>query len=888
MPENQEIKCKKCHRRLLPSQNRGSFTSYLLADLSCNCGQRKEAETSGGRDSQGKFCKRCQKVISNVQRVGSVTAFFFRDMRCHCEVPLIVTAADAKNSKQPILATRFHGRNLTDIRRKMRHATIMYTRDNRPAGDAAAFMELSPGQLIGGSYELMALSGEGGMGSVYRARHKVLGRECAIKFLAPSMVSEETWQLFQKEAKIISALNHNTICHIYDLGIHLTAGDPGALPYYAMDYIQGETLDQAITEQGPLSLGAGLELFIKVCEGLSYAHRRGVIHKDIKPANIMLTGAGTTAGQAVEVKILDFGISDLNDKPAMRANIGIGTGTGSSVRKPAKRSVDATQNNKNNKNDDGEMAADVIGSSVYMSPEQWRGRHQQPIDQRSDIYNLGATMYETLTGHPPFDGKTDEDMRRAHLELPPPLMRERTGMYFPLEIEAIVQKCLAKSPEARYQTASELMIDLERLQAEKAPQFAIAEIEALRAKEEEEGKGSKNNILTSPVTILLSILCLSILLAGVVLLPGVLNKPKEFARTAVDELDAAQNAMPRPALMPKAFDGTKAPGEKIASNLGYQVHVKPDGFFVKESKSAASGKQIVEYKFDEKTSIGQCQRYNERGQLDTSTCFNRLTFTAGLPLYFAPDPNLSNLHEVCLGFRNQDLNGLILSNRMITVDENSEIYDELEKISQDRSYIERIVLTSEYVNPKLTAILPLFSGLQALKISNWSDIPRDNAGKPALRLEKIPTVTHLQVERFQGKLKNLFSDPAARYAISDLMMINTPMTGEDMQTLLAFPNLKTLQIYKCSPKASSIEPLYKSNVAILKIFERKDPSSFLSAEKLAKMPQLRQVTFEIPANALDNVSKFRQTMRQLNPNIAVRISNIIGNVSEEDASSFPR
>lgn len=798
-------------------------------------------------------------------------------MRCHCAVPLVVTAADGKNSKQPILATRFQGRNLTELRRKMRHATIMYTRDNRPAGDAAAFMELTPGQLIGGSYELLALSGEGGMGSVYRARHRILGRECAIKFLAPSMVSEETWQLFQKEAKIISALNHNTICHIYDLGIHLTAGDPGALPYYAMDYIQGETLDQAITEQGPLSLGAGLELFVKVCEGLSYAHRRGVIHKDIKPANIMLTGAGTGANQ-IEVKILDFGISDLNDRPPLRGVSALGSG--SSVRRPARKSA---ANKNNEETDEEELDHDIIGSSVYMSPEQWRGRRLQAIDQRSDIYNLGCTIYETLTGYPPFEGKTDEDMRHAHLELPPPLMRERTGMYFPLEIEAIVQKCLAKSAEARYQTASELMIDLERLQAEKPPQFAVAEIESLRDQEEEAAGSVRGSLLNSPISILLVVLGLVLISAAAVLLPGLLNKPKEFAHTASTQMDVSQNAIPRPALMPKAFDGTKKPGEKLASNLGFAVHVKPDGFFVKEAKSQTTNKTIAVYKFDERTSIGQCQSYNERGQMDTNVCFGRVTFIAGLPLYFSPDANLTNLHEVCLGFRNQDLNGLILSNRMITVDENTQIYDELEKIGRDRSYIERLVLTSEYVNPKLTNILPLFSGLRALKIANWSDIPRDKAGKPSLRLEKIPTVTHLQIEKYQGKLKHLLSDEPGRYALSDITLISTALTAEDFQAVLALTNLKTLHFQKCNFAAAAVEPLYKSKIAILLFKDRRDPASYLSAEKLAKMPRLRQVTFEVQADTLDKAHRFRQELRKLNGNIAVRISNIIDNENSDDA-----
>lgn len=373
-----------------------------------------------------------------------MTAFFFKDMRCQCKSPLVDGAGrsgdglnkGAKGLPAGSLATRYGGGELLQKRTAAR--TAMRT---RRAGAVEAAVLLAPGAVIGGCYKLVELAGQGGMGSVYRARHTVLGRQCAVKFLAPSMVSEQSWRMFQNEAKIISALQHHTICQVYDLGLH-----EGSLPYYAMDFIHGETLAETIDRQGPLSVGAALELFVKVCEGLSYAHRRGVVHKDLKPANIMLTVDG---GDEIEVKILDFGISDLGEAWQSRREH-------SRVKAGAER-LSAPD------------LSEVIGSAAYMSPEQFRGRD---IDRRSDIYNLGCALFETLSGVPPFTGDGFEELEAAHRKAEPPSLQSVTGIRFPSGVEAILSKCLEKSPERRYQSVNELSIDMERVLAVKPLQFA--------------------------------------------------------------------------------------------------------------------------------------------------------------------------------------------------------------------------------------------------------------------------------------------------------------------------------------------------------------------------------------------------------------------------------
>lgn len=435
--------CPQCGKVITPADRLGSLTSFLLSDLNCSCRAERLGSSRGSGNAgdghgqqQDKLCARCHKVIPDVKRVGSLTSFFFKDVRCQCPEPLLSTGkvAQAGQSAGSRLQTRYSDRGLTQLRQKQKK-TFYANTQAALAADAAAFVDIAPGLVIGGTYELLSLAGQGGMGSVYRARHISLGRQCAVKFVAPSMVSRQTWELLQKEAKIISSLTHPTICQIYDLGVHA-----GRLPFYAMDFIEGFTLDEFLTQYGPLSVGACAELYIKVCEGLSYAHRRGVVHKDLKPANIMIE---RLPSDEIQVRILDFGISELNG-PASNA-----------------------QTNKR---------GEAIGTAAYMSPEQSSG---QAVDKRSDIYSLGCSIFETLTGSCVFDvaaqgdvQATFEQFARQHREAVPPTLMSRTGVVFSPQIEAIVAFCLEKDADKRYQNAGELSIDLQRMLEGKPLQFA--------------------------------------------------------------------------------------------------------------------------------------------------------------------------------------------------------------------------------------------------------------------------------------------------------------------------------------------------------------------------------------------------------------------------------
>jgi serine/threonine protein kinase len=446
------VQCSKCGREKDESSGEGSLKSFLLEELTCTC--QKEPN----KKKENKLCPRCHKIIPDFKREGSLTDFLFKDLRCKC--------SDNERSFHKSMATKFVNRSGTAKRQKSK-ATILARTKFKLAAEAAAFVNLAPGQVIGGTYELLSLAGQGGMGSVYKARHLSLDRESAVKFLSPSLVSKETWRLFQKEARLISTLSHPTICQIYDLGIHA-----GCLPYYAMDFVRGYTLDELITRRGPLSVGATIELFLKVLDGLSYAHRHNIVHKDIKPANIMIE---RRKGSAAQVRILDFGIAELADQSA---------------------------------NLKGDENIEIIGSAAYMSTEHLEGN---VVEKTSDIYSVGCSIFETLTGTVPYEADSFDDLLKLQKTKDAPLLSERTGISFPLELEAVVKKCLHHSKDRRYQTAGELAIDLQRIIDQKELQFARAELKTLSKESKSEKTFPKKQILIALSVTLLLVSCLGAL-----------------------------------------------------------------------------------------------------------------------------------------------------------------------------------------------------------------------------------------------------------------------------------------------------------------------------------------------------------------------------------------
>jgi Tol biopolymer transport system component len=280
-------------------------------------------------------------------------------------------------------------------------------------------MTLAAGSRLG-PYEIVAPLGAGGMGEVYRARDTRLDRTVAIKVLPTHLSSSpESRQRFEREAKTISQLSHPHICALHDVGRE------GDTEYLVMEYLEGETLADRLLK-GPLPLEQTLRYGIQIADALDKAHRQGIVHRDLKPGNVMLTKSG--------VKLLDFGLAKAFDRE----------GPVESLTSAATAAKDLTAEGA------------ILGTLSYMAPEQLEGKK---VDSRTDIFALGATLYEIATGKKAFSGATQASLISSILRDEPPPITQVQPMS-PPALDRVVQTCFAKDPEDRWQSAGDVAKEL--------------------------------------------------------------------------------------------------------------------------------------------------------------------------------------------------------------------------------------------------------------------------------------------------------------------------------------------------------------------------------------------------------------------------------------------
>ncbi|MFN8656182.1 MAG: serine/threonine-protein kinase [Candidatus Obscuribacterales bacterium] len=285
----------------------------------------------------------------------------------------------------------------------------MHTSDS--SSKEPAPLRLTVGTVLDGRYEILEYLGCGGMGSVYRARHLELNRDAAIKTMHPRyMADASAARRFQREARIISSLRHKNVLTIYSFG-----GYSGFI-YLAMEFVEGVSLGRIVSESGRLAPEQCLPLLLQICEGMAYAHRQNVLHRDLKPDNVMVLGSASI--ETSVAKIVDFGLSRLLDGTDEQ----LLTRTG-----------------------------EVVGDPRYMSPEQCRG---ESLDGRADIYSFGCLMYEVLTGRWPFEANDPVAILNMHVSKEPDKFAEQLKL--PNSLEAITFTAMAKDRRDRYVSFDEL------------------------------------------------------------------------------------------------------------------------------------------------------------------------------------------------------------------------------------------------------------------------------------------------------------------------------------------------------------------------------------------------------------------------------------------------
>lgn len=275
------------------------------------------------------------------------------------------------------------------------------------------------GTLFAQRYEVLAKIGEGGMGTVYKVRDTELNMLCALKFLSSDLVGDkESRDRFLREGKAMSRIAHKNVARIFRLGIE-------GVPYLVMDYLEGDSLREILRKEEKLSTEFSLEIIMQACEGMAAAHESNILHRDLKPDNIMIVS--NDHGATRIAKVLDFGLARFKVSELAKSQHLTQTGA-------------------------------LLGSIHYMSPEQCSG---QRVDERSDIYALGCVLFECLTGHAPYAADSPIGLLHKHRydEIPTVFPADQSDARS-LAIGAVVKHALAKAPEQRYQTMLEFRDDL--------------------------------------------------------------------------------------------------------------------------------------------------------------------------------------------------------------------------------------------------------------------------------------------------------------------------------------------------------------------------------------------------------------------------------------------
>lgn len=655
--------------------------------------------------------------------------------------------------------------------------------------------KFNPGDIVGDNYQILKLIGSGGMGYVYSVHHRILQKDYAMKTLSSDQVSETAWRRLQVEAQAIAKMNHPNIVAIHNLGLH-----QGKVPYYVMDLLHGTSLAERLKARGPLELKTACQIFIEICNGLGLAHRKGIVHRDIKPGNIFVLDQIDASG--ARIKIVDFGIAKL-------------TGAG--------------ELNKQNLTTAGE----IFGSPYYMSPEQCEGK---PIDTRSDIYSLGCTLFEALTGVPPFKGSNHLGTMLMHQTDEPPTLRQTDqSKTFPAAIENLVATMLAKNPDDRYQTLEQVAYDLQEIQhgREVASPYVTRVIrpDDFDDDDDDSEEQQANDRRAKGVKIAAGCAALIILFTIVVSAGGSNfyglvknNATEDGASPPVAEKIDAQNVKDAHTSLdlsaPSASDVGKVKGADYDKTTG-----RPTEEYVTRCMESApkygkllNGGKTIQFDFPRDQSIGNI---SIRGDSHSMTAAQgTVTFPTHKSLNYYPNDYALAHPEIFASFRPDEIEGLSTPSRM----------EQLPQVALAMPFIarltglERIDLKMSKADDSDVVYLDKLPRLESLNL-NMTAV----SGKAISRLRRLKQLRVLYFS-YNKEIHDLLTALAGSKALTNIYLESPekPLSDADIKLIATCPNLMHIDM-----QASNISKNALKELKVLKKLEFVDVTGCGITEKEA-------------------------------------------------------
>jgi len=603
--------------------------------------------------------------------------------------------------------------------------------------------------IVDGKYEVLGVLGKGGMGVVYHARHLLLKKEVALKTFTSDNLTDEDRMRFEREAKAIAKLNHKNIVQVFDYGV-LEDG----VPYYTMEYLNGFPLNAWLKSHGPLKIDQALDIFHQLCNALDLAHSKGIVHRDLKPANIIMQTKENNPQLIDSVKLVDFGLASL--------------------------SLHSYETQKLTSH------GTVFGSPLYMSPEQSKGKDVTPS---SDVYSLGCTFFEALTGNTPFTGNSALDVVLQHQRTKPPPLEKASGKeHFSQSLERLLASMLAKSPDLRQSSMDQVAKAIERIQEERR---TITQIEtSARAKSDKQQSGSLADDAAFDQekkylrTILPWIACLIIAAAGLI----TYALQNGFTIPKMPQSDKLKTTASRP--LPMTDKGSEAPAATTEAKSTTKSRFSPRRFIEK----GPDGRMWAVFKFAPGLDLGHFEFSAEKNQLVHEV--EEVRWPVGMFVSFIPSPTFMQDPSNIDLFLPDQVSGLNFHDCLETQKGPSL----LKKISTTTNLQVLNLSGADISDEDLKLLIPLkkmtYLDLSATKVTGAN-------------LAKLPTLRNIRSINFSDCVgaRDLLPALKGDTALTDLFLDNQNLTKHDVKLIADLPNLNRLQAINTGLTNNSLAPL---------------------------------------------------------------------------------